>query len=107
MHPAFSCCNTLASDSLNIGSLLALRARRHFERDLLTLLKRLEARHVDCREMRKQIFAPAVRRYEAEAFSVVEPLYRSSCHVYQSSKQKNNRDEPGQCFDLKDRKERL
>src|SRR6478752_10309999 len=62
------------SGGLNVARLLALRTRRNFERDLLAFLESLEARHVDCREMREQVFAAAVRRNESEPLGVVKPL---------------------------------
>ena len=65
---------------LDVGGLLALRALGDFEGDLLAFLQRLEAIHVDGREVREQVFAAAVRGDEAEALRVIEPFYDASCH---------------------------
>jgi hypothetical protein len=66
--------------SLDVGSLLAFRALRDFELDFLTFFKRLEAVHLDCGEVRKQIFTAVIRGDKAEAFRVVEPLDGTCCH---------------------------
>src|SRR5438876_3793372 len=92
------------SGGLDVARLLALRARRHFERDLLAFLERLESRHVDRREVCEQVFAAAVRRNESEPLGVVKPLHSSSCHFSNSSRTKKKSGmRPGQCFDLKER----
>src|ERR1700730_12295743 len=38
--------------------------------------------------MREQVFTAAIRRNESEALCIVEPLYCSSCHFFQSFKTK-------------------
>src|SRR6185436_13564850 len=58
----------------------AFRALRDFELDFLTFFKRLEAVHLDCGEVRKQIFTAVIRGDKAEAFRVVEPLDGTCCH---------------------------
>src|SRR3954465_4745687 len=69
-----------ASGGLDVGRLLALGSLGHFEADLLTFLQCLEPRHVDRGKMREQVFTAAVRRDEAEALRIVEPLNGSGCH---------------------------
>ena len=70
----------LTSGSLDVAGLLALRALRDFEGDLLAFLQRLESRHVDRGEMREEIFATAVRSNKAETLRVIEPLHGTCCH---------------------------
>ena len=65
---------------LDIRGLLAFRALGHLELDLVALFEGLEARHLDRREMREQIFAAVIRRDEAVPLRVVEPLYRTGWH---------------------------
>lgn len=66
--------------SLNVGSLLAFRALRDFELYFLTFFESLEAVHLDCGKVRKQIFTAVVRGDKAEAFRIVEPLDCTCCH---------------------------
>src|SRR5271165_439861 len=61
-----------ASHGLDVRRLLPLRALRYFEAHLLPFLQRLESRHIDGREVGKQILATAIRGDEAEALGVVE-----------------------------------
>lgn len=68
------------SGCLNIRCLLALWALRDFELDFLTFFEGLEAVHVDCREVRKQIFTTIVWRNEAKTFGIIEPLDCTCCH---------------------------
>lgn len=65
---------------LNVGSLLALRACGHFERNALIFLERLESVALNRREMREQIFTTAIRSDKAKTFGVIEPFYNTSCH---------------------------
>src|SRR5690606_5283883 len=65
---------------LDPGRLLALRALDDLELDFLPFFQGLEAVHLDGREMGEKILAPLVRRDEAEAFSIVEPLDGTGCH---------------------------
>ena len=60
---------------LDVGRLLAFRALLHFKTDLLILLQRLKAVSLHFRKMRKQILTAVIRRDEAKALCVVEPLY--------------------------------
>ena len=82
--PGFSIAIILseALHSLDVAGLLALGPRRDFERDLLTFLERLEALHVDRREVRKQVFTTTIRGDKPKALRVVEPLYCSSCRCW-------------------------
>jgi len=82
--PASLCCRKETSDRLNVRRLLSLRALRDLEAYLLTFLQRFEPRHVDRREVGEQIFAAPIGRNKAEALRIVEPLNRSSWHVFQS-----------------------
>ena len=52
------------------------------------LLQGFEAVHIDYGEVREQVFATIVRGDEAEAFSVIEPLDGTSCHMCYIPKQK-------------------
>lgn len=65
---------------LNVRSLLAFRAGRHFELNALILLQRFEAARLNCREVCEQIFAAFVRGDKAETLGVIEPFYDTSCH---------------------------
>ena len=65
---------------LNVGCLLAFRALRDFERNLLTFFEGLEAVHLDCGEVSEQIFAAVIRSDKSEAFGVIEPLDGTCCH---------------------------
>ena len=65
---------------LDVGCLLAFRTGGHVEGYALVLLQRFEALSVDRREVRKQVFAAAIRGDEAEAFCVIEPFNNTSRH---------------------------
>jgi len=66
---------------LDIGSLLALGTLNDVEGDLLAFLEGFETAHVDCGEVREQVFATIIRSDEAKTFCIVEPLYSTVCHV--------------------------
>src|SRR5437764_15387060 len=66
---------------LDVRGLLALRAGGYVEGDALVFGQRFETLGVDCREVREQVFIAVVRFDEAEAFCVVEPFHRASCHI--------------------------
>src|SRR5438874_9382246 len=87
---------------LNVAGLFTLRSRRHFKRNLLSFLERLEALHVDRRKMREQVFTTTIGRNKAKALRVVEPLHCSSCHCWYFLKYENNGTLPDRCFDLKE-----
>src|SRR5664279_1614244 len=72
------------SGSLDVAGLLALRALRDFEGDLLAFLQRLESRHVDRGEMREEIFAASIGGNEAETLRIIEPLHGTCCHFCNS-----------------------
>ncbi len=65
---------------LNVGSLLAFRALRDFERYLLTFFESLEAVHLDCGKVGEQILTAVIRSDKAEAFGIIEPLDGTCCH---------------------------
>ena len=65
---------------LNVGSLLAFRALRDFERYFLTFFEGLEAIHVDCGKVGKQIFTAVIWSDKAETFGIVKPLDCTCCH---------------------------
>src|SRR3972149_2935721 len=67
--------------SLNVGSLLAFRTLNDVKGNLLAFFEGFEAAHVDCGEMREQIFAAIIRSNETKTFCIVEPLYCTVCHV--------------------------
>jgi hypothetical protein len=69
------------SGSLYVGGLLALGSLGDLETHLLAFLQRLEAVHLNCRKMRKQIFAAVIGRDETVALCIVEPLNRTDCHT--------------------------
>jgi len=69
------------SSSLNLGRLLAFLAIYDLEGHFLPFLERLEALHVDLREMCEQVFAAAIRGDETEALRVIEPFHCAGCHV--------------------------
>lgn len=66
--------------TLDVGSLLAFRALRDFEGNLLTFFQGLKALHLNCGEVGEQIFAAVVRSDESKAFGIVEPLDGTCCH---------------------------
>lgn len=72
---------TISGGGLDVRCLLALRSLYDLEADFLTFLERLESVHLDGREMCKQILAAFIGRDESEAFRVVEPFDRTSCHT--------------------------
>src|SRR5882672_7064143 len=63
----------------------AFLSLRHVEGDLLAVLERLVARALDRAVVREQILAAVIRRDEAEALRVVEPLHGACWHINQSS----------------------
>lgn len=72
--------------SLDVGSLLAFRALRDFELNFLTFFEGLETVHVDCGEVREQIFAAVIWSDEAKTFGIIEPLNCTCCHKELSNK---------------------
>src|SRR5438105_12208866 len=85
-------------ERLDVRRLQAFGAALHFELDLLALLQRLEAVHLDRGVMREQIFAAFSRGDEAEAFGVVEPLDGTGRHLLlpsTGSRDKSGRDQAG------------
>jgi hypothetical protein len=68
------------SARLNIRGLLAFRPLGLFISYFLTFCQCLEAIHVDCRKMRKQIFSTLSRADETKTFGIVEPLHSTCCH---------------------------
>ena len=60
--------------------MLAFRALRDFELDFLTFFEGLEAVHLDCGKVCKQIFTAVIRSDKAEAFRIVKPLDCTCCH---------------------------
>src|SRR5690554_3732811 len=73
------------ADDLDVGSLEAFLALGDVEGNLLAVLQSLEAVSLNLGEMCEQIVAIVVRRDEAEAFGVVEPLDSTSSHYRNSS----------------------
>jgi len=74
------------SRRLNVGSLLAFGALRDFELDFLAFFEGLEAVHLDCGKVCKQILTAIIGSNKAEAFRVVEPLDSTCCHKRLSNK---------------------
>jgi hypothetical protein len=74
------------SGARDIRCLLALRALRHVEGNLLALFEGLESTHGDRGEMGEEIFAAIIRSNEAKTLSVIEPLNCTSCHIATSLK---------------------
>src|SRR5918999_1560234 len=66
---------------LDVGRRRAFLPLRHVERDLLAVFQRFEARSLDRAVMGKEILAAVIRRDEAEALRVVEPLHGTCRHV--------------------------
>jgi hypothetical protein len=64
----------------DVGGLLALGTLGDFKLDPLAFLQGFEATHLDCGEVRKQIFAAVVWRNESKTFSVVKPFHNTCCH---------------------------
>src|SRR5262249_18782940 len=71
-------------ERLDVRRRRALLALRHVEGDLLAFLQPLIAGALDGAVMGEQLLAPAVRRDEAEALGVVEPLHGACSHVIPS-----------------------
>src|SRR5690348_1884591 len=67
----------LASDGADLRCRRAFRALRRLELDLLAFLQRLEPAHLDLAVMGEEVLAAVVRRDEAEALRIVEPLDRA------------------------------
>lgn len=65
---------------LDVGSLLAFRALRDFERNFLTFFQSLEAVHLDCGKVGEQILTTVIRSDKAETFGIIEPLDGTCCH---------------------------
>jgi hypothetical protein len=65
---------------LDVRSLLAFRALRDFELDFLTFFEGLEAVHLDCGKVCKQILTAIIWGDKAEAFRIVKPLDCTCCH---------------------------
>src|SRR6266513_1272223 len=92
------CCGAERLERLDVRRLKAFGAALHFKLDLLALLQRLEAVHLDRSVMREQIFAAFSRGDEAEAFGVVEPLDGTGRHLLlpsTGSRDKSGRDHAG------------
>jgi hypothetical protein len=66
---------------LYVGGLFALRTLNNFKGHFLTFFERLEAAHVDCGEVREQIFAAIIGSNETETLCVVEPFNCTVCHA--------------------------
>src|SRR5918999_1367124 len=75
---------------LDVGRRRAFLPLRHVERDLLAVFQRLEARTLDRAVMGKEILAAVIRRDEAEALRVVEPLHGTCWHVVSISSNCSN-----------------
>ena len=65
----------------NVRRLLAFSPGRRGELDRLTILERLESLSGDLRMMNEQVLTTIIGSDEAETLFLVEPLYRTSCHV--------------------------
>src|SRR5687768_14929606 len=103
-RPASPRCSEGTSGSLDVRRLLALRAVRDFERDLLAFLQRLESLTLDRREMREQVLAAVIGLDESETLRIVEPLDRTGSHDFYilETKIKMCRARPARCStDLK------
>jgi hypothetical protein len=70
----------ISGSSLDVRSLLAFWALRDVEIHFLTFFESLEATHVDCGKVCKQIFAAVIRSNKAKTFGIIEPLNGTSCH---------------------------
>jgi len=75
-------------EALDIACLIALRSARDIERNLLVFTKGPMTFALDRRVVGEQILSAAIRRDEAEALSVVEPLDSACDH---------DRDPDGMC----------
>src|SRR5262249_28726695 len=79
-------------DGLNIDRLGALLTFARLELDLRVLAERLEPLTDDVGVVDEEVLATLVRRDEAVALRVVEPLHGSGCHIdYTSSHPENER----------------
>ena len=67
--------------SLDVRCLLAFRALYYVKGNLLAFLECLEAVHVDCGKVRKQIFAAIIWSDKTKTFCIVKPFYCTNCHV--------------------------
>jgi hypothetical protein len=65
----------------NVRSLQTLRALLGFEANLLVFGERLEAVATNFRKVGEEIVAACVRRNEAEALAVIEPLNDTGIHI--------------------------
>lgn len=65
---------------LDVRSLFALRTLLHFERNLLSFLKRFKALCLNFGEMSEEVLAAIVRGDKAKALGVIEPLHSTCCH---------------------------
>src|SRR4051794_12268215 len=74
-----------ALEERDVDGLRALVARLGVIRDLRALGEGAEAVRVDAGVVDEEVLAPVVRRDEAEALLVAEPLDGSGCHVSVSS----------------------
>src|SRR6185437_17015991 len=70
-----------SSDGPDVRCLKSLLTRCDVEADALTFLQRLEARLLNCREVREEVLATFSGCDKAEAFGLVEPLDGACCHV--------------------------
>jgi hypothetical protein len=76
----FDAVSWILGSSLNVRGLLAFWALRDVEIHFLTFFESLEATHVDCGKVCKQIFAAVIRSNKAKTFGIIEPLNGTSCH---------------------------
>ena len=65
---------------LDVRCLLAFWPLHDIELHFLTFFESLEAAHLNCGKVRKQIFAAVVRCDETEAFGIIKPLHCACCH---------------------------
>lgn len=66
---------------LDVRGLLTLGASLRFEGDFLVFLQRLKAVCTDFRKVSEQIFTACIRRNEAVALCIVEPLDSTGFHL--------------------------
>src|SRR4029079_13643850 len=74
-------CASAGSERLDVRCLDTFRPRGDVEGNLLVFLQALEARTLDCGEVREHVLAAAIRGDEAKTFRIVKPLDGSGCHV--------------------------
>src|SRR5690348_8739760 len=79
--PGLFAMRTAGLDRLDVRRRRAFGALGDVERNLLRLLQRLVAIHLDGAVVGEKILAAVVRRDESEALGVVEPLHGTCCHV--------------------------